>query len=105
MTVSLRIGDGDSESCSLQLARDVRSSSNGRIVNGAATLGATSCEDSNGDEASAEKEVKEKAKESEEGDTAEKAGKDDSERGIDDGSTSHTLDGLLPFWNMEVVIC
>ena len=76
------------------------SSSNGRIIDGATTLGAASCEDGDGDEASAEKKIKEKTEESEEGDAAKEAGKDDGERSVDDRSSRHTLDCLLPCWNM-----
>lgn len=75
-------------------------SSNRRIVDFTATFGAASCEDGDGDEASAEKEVKEKAEEGEEGDAAEEAGKDDGESCVDDSSSGHTLDCLLPFWNV-----
>lgn len=50
----LRVCDGNSEHGSLQVARDMVSISNWRIVEGAAAFGATSCEDSDGDEASAE---------------------------------------------------
>lgn len=82
----------------------MRSSSNRRIVDGAATFGATFCEDGDGDKASAEKDIKEEAEESEEGDAAEEAGKDDGETGIDDSSPRHTLDCLFPCWNMEMVV-
>lgn len=80
-------------------------SPNRRIVHAAATFGAASGEDGDGDEASAEEEVKEKAEESEEGDAAEEAGEDDGESGVDDSSSRHTLDRLLPCWNMAVVMC
>ena len=81
------------------------SSSNRRIVDGAATFGAGFCQNGDGDKASTEKNIKEKAKESEEGDAAEEAGKDDGESGVNDSSPSHALDCLLPFWNMGVVVC
>ena len=80
------------------------SGSNGRIVDGAATFGATSCEDSNGDEASAEKNVKAEAEESEKGDAAQEAGQDDGESSVDDGPSGHSFDSLLPSWNMGVVV-
>lgn len=80
------------------------SGSNWRIVDGAATFGAASCEDGDGDKASAEKNVKEEAEEREEGDAAEEAGKDDGETRVDDSSSRHTLDRFLPCWNMEVVV-
>lgn len=83
----------------------MRASSNGRIVDGAATFGAAFCENGDGDKASAEKNIKEEAEESEEGDAAEEAGKDDGETGVDDSSPSHALDCLLPCWNVEVVVC
>lgn len=101
----LRISNGDGEHGSLQLAGDMRSSSNGRIIDSAATFGAASCKDGDSDKASAEKQVKEKTEESEEGDAAEEAGKNDGETGVDDSSTRHTLDRLLPCWNMAVVVC
>lgn len=81
------------------------SSSNGRVVDGAAALSAASCEDSDGDETSAEHNVKKKAKESEEGNATEEAGKDDGEGSVDDSSSRHTLDCLFPFWNIKVVVC
>ena len=83
----------------------MRSSSNGRIVDGAATLVASSCEDGDGDKACAEKNVKYKAEESEEGDATEKAGKDDSESSVDDSSSRHALDRLFPFRNILVMVC
>lgn len=82
----------------------MRSSSNRRIVDGATTFGAAFGQDGDGDKASAEQKVKEKAEESEEGDAAEEAGENDGETGVDDSSSRHTLDCLLPFWNMKVVI-
>ena len=81
------------------------SNSNGRVVDGATTLSATSRKDSNGDEASAEENVKEKAEESEEGDAAKKARKDDGETGVDDSYSRHPLDRLLPFWDVGVMVC
>ena len=80
------------------------SNSDRRVVDGAATLGAASCENCDGDEASAEENVKNKAEESEEGDAAEEAGKDNGERSVDDGRSRHTLHCLLPCWDMEVMV-
>ena len=80
------------------------SKSNWRIVDPAATLGATSCEDSDGDEASAEKNVQDKTEESEEGDATEEASEDGSKSRIDDRCSRHTLDRFLPCWNMAVVV-
>ena len=81
------------------------SNSNGRVVDSAATLSATSRKNSDGDEASAEQKVKEKAEESEEGDAAEEASQDDGETGVDDSSSRHPLDRLLPFWDVGVMVC
>ena len=81
------------------------SSSNWRIVQGATLLSATSSENSDGDEASAEKKVKEKTEESEEGDTAQEASQDDGETSVNDSSPSHPLDRLLPCWNVAVMVC
>lgn len=78
----------------------MHSNSDGRVVDGAATFGAASCEYGNGDEASAEQKIKEKTEESEEGNTAEEAGKDDGESSVDDSPSSHTLNCLLPCWNV-----
>ena len=78
--------------------------SNGRIVNGAATFGATSCEDSNGDETCAEEKVKAEAEEGEEGDAAQEASQDDGERSVDDGPSRHAFDSLLPSRNIVVVV-
>ena len=80
------------------------SGSNGRIVDGAATFGATSCEDRNGDEASAEEKIKAEAEEGEKGDAAQEAGQDDGESSVDDGPSRHAFDSFLPFWNMVVVV-
>ena len=80
------------------------SGSNGRIVNGAATFGATSCKDSNGDEACAEEKVKAEAEEGEKGDAAQEAGQDDGESSVNDGPSSHAFDSLLPSRNMGVVV-
>lgn len=77
--------------------------SNGRVVDGAAAFVAASGEDGDGDEAATEKDVKDETEESEKGDAAEEAGKDDSKGGIYDSSSSHTLDCLLPCWNMIVM--
>ena len=82
----------------------MRSSPNRRIVDGATTFGAGLCEDGDGNKASTEQKVKEKAEKSEEGDAAEEAGKDDGKTSVDDSSSCHTLNCLLPFWNMKVVI-
>ena len=81
------------------------SRSNWRIVDGATAFSATSREDSDGNEASAEKKVKEKAEESEEGDTAEEASEDDGETSVYDGASGHPLNRLLPCWNMKVMVC
>ena len=81
------------------------SSSNRRVVDSATFLGASSCEDGNGDKASTEENVKDEAEESEEGDTAKETCKDDGESGIDNSCPRHTLDGLLPSWNILVVVC
>lgn len=78
--------------------------SNRRVVDGAAAFVAGSCEDGDGDETATEKDVEDETEESEKGDAAEEAGKDDSKGGIYDGSSSHTLDCLLPCWNMEVMM-
>lgn len=83
----------------------MRSSSNRRVVDSAATFGAASCENGDGDEACAEKKVKEETEESEEGDAAEEKSQDDGETGVDDSTSSHTLDSFLPCWNMEVMVC
>ena len=80
------------------------SRSNRRVVDGAAAFGASSREDGDGDEAATEKDVKEETEESEKGDAAKEAGKDDSKRSIYDRSSRHTLNCLLPCWNMEVMM-
>lgn len=80
------------------------SKSNGRIVDPAATFCATPCEDSDGDEASTETNVKDKAEKSEEGDATEEASEDGGESRVDDRCSRHTLDRLLPCWNMAVVV-
>ena len=80
------------------------SGSNGRIVDGAATFVATSCEDSNGDEASAEENVKAEAEESKKGNAAQEAGQDDGECSINDSPSRHAFDSLLPFRNMGMVV-
>ena len=80
------------------------SNPNRRVVDGAATFGATSCENGDGDEASAEENVKNEAEESEEGDAAEEAGKDNGEPSVDDGGSRHALHSLLPCWDMEVMV-
>ena len=80
------------------------SGSNGRIIDGAATFGATSCKNSNGDEASAEEKVKAEAEEGEKGNTAQEAGQDDGESSVDDSASRHAFDSLLPSRNMGVVV-
>ena len=80
------------------------SCSNWRIIDAATTFGAVSRKDSDGDEASAEQKVKEKAEEGEEGDTAEEASEDDGESGVDDSSSRHALHCLLPCGNVTIVM-
>ncbi len=79
--------------------------SNWRIVDSATAFSAASSEDSDGNEASAEEKVKEKAEESEKGDTTEEASKDDGETSVDDGASGHSLNRLLPCWNMKIMVC
>ena len=81
------------------------SSSNWRIIDLPATFGAASCEDSDSYEATAEEKVKEEAEESEESDAAEEASKDDGKSSVDDSCSGHTLNCLLPCWNMTMVVC
>ena len=80
------------------------SGSNGRVVDGAATFGATSCEDSNGDEACTEEKVKAKAEEGEKGNAAQEAGQDDGKGSVDDGPSRHAFDSFLPSRDMGVVV-
>ena len=81
------------------------SSSNWRIIDAATAFGATSSKDRDGDETSAEKKVKNEAEESEEGDAAKEASQDDGEAGVDDSSSSHALNRLLPCWDVSVMVC
>lgn len=81
------------------------SSTNWRIVDAAATFVAASCEDSDSYEAAAEKNIEDEAEESEEGDATKEAGKDDGEGSVDDSCSGHTLNRLLPCWNMKMVVC
>ena len=80
------------------------SGSDGRIIDGAATFGATSGKDSNGDEACAEEKVKAETEEGEKGDAAQEASQDDGESSVDDGPSRHAFDSLLPSRNRGVVV-
>lgn len=66
---------------------------------------AGSCQNSDGYEAAAEKNIKDEAEESEEGDATKEAGKDDGEGSVDDSCSGHTLNRLLPCWNVTMVVC
>ena len=74
----------------------------GGVVDALAGILAGSCEDGNGYKAAAEADVENDAKEGEEGDAAKEARKNHSEGGIDDGSSGHALNCLLPSWDCRV---
>jgi hypothetical protein len=78
------------------------SGANGGVVDPTAGILSTPCEDSNGNEGTAEENVKDNAEQGEACDAAKEAGQDDSEGGIDHGSSGHALNCLLPSWNHSV---
>ena len=71
----------------------------GGIVDTLAGIFTGSCENGNGNEAAAEADVENDAKEGEKGDATKEAREDHSEGGIDDGSSGHALNCLFPSWN------
>ena len=76
--------------------------SNGRVVSTLAGVFAASCKNSNGNEAAAEADVENNAKEGEECDAAKEAREDHSKGSVDDGSSGHALNCLLPSWNGRI---
>lgn len=76
--------------------------SNRGVVGTPAGILAGPCENGNGNKSSAEADVEDNAKEGEECDAAKEAREDHSEGSVDDGSSGHSLNGFLPFWNCRV---
>ena len=99
----LRSDDGNNEYHSLQLAREMLSGSNGRIVYTRAGIPAAIGKNRDSNEAAAEEDIEDDAEEGEECDAPEEAGEDHGEGSIDNGSSGYAFDCLLPFRNHSVV--
>lgn len=101
---NIRSNDGDYERCPLQLAGNMVSRTNRRVVGGAAGILATTSQNCNGDHASTEADVKDDCDQSEEGNAAEEAREENGENCVEHSCPRYPLDGLLPLRNGRVRI-